>query len=292
MIDEASVILSGFDERDPMRVRRATFVQVTSQGGAEVDMADSRFVADFGGGYIPAAGETVNIVSVGERHLLYPARALPGTGVILTVTGLMASVQTVTGTYSMPYVGTAPSSGDVVGISWSEQPFVIGKLSVQPSPPPAPPNPGGGVTRSATFMAIDTGSTHRDQVNWWTGRPQAGNTSFGAWFYGTQIRDTIPAGATLVKLEFFVSYIQRQGSAPRFTLHNRPTKGAMPTFTAYTEWTPGSGWQTPPMAAAWFAALKSGGGQYGIGLNQGGWNIFASRADNGMTGALRISWRT
>ncbi|QEA30386.1 hypothetical protein FGL91_18635 [Microbacterium sp. CBA3102] len=291
MIEEAAIILEGLGERAPVRVRRATFVEVTEQGSARVDMGSSRFIAEFGGGYIPSAGETVNIVSVGERHLLLPGRPLPGTGTILTVSGNLANVQTVIGAYSMPYVGTAPSSGDLVGISWSEVPYVVGKLSVQPDAPAPPPDPGSGAVRSATFKVTDTGSTDRTQARWWTGRPQAGNTSYGAWFYGTQIRDTIPSGATLVKLEFFVSYIQRQGSAPRFTLHDRASKGSLPTFGAYTEWAPGGGWQSPPMASAWFNALKSGGGQYGIGLNQGGWNIFSSRTDNSMSGALRISWR-
>lgn len=291
MIEEASVILQGLDARDPVRVRRATFVETTPDGSGIVDMVDSRFVTEFGAGFIPSVGEQVQILSVGERHLLFPARPLPGVGTVLTVTSGVVNVETVIGTYSMPHVGSAPSSGDLVGISWSEQPFVIGKLSVQPDPVVPPPNPGGGTTRSATFKVIDTGSTKRDQASWWTGRPQAGNTSFGAWFYGTQISDTIPAGATLVKLEFYVAYIQRQGSAPRFTLHDRGYKGAMPNFGAYTEWAPAGGWQVPPMAATWFNALKAGGGQYGIGLNQGGWNIFASRADNSMSGAIRISWR-
>lgn len=291
MTEEASVILSGLDAREPVRVRRATFVEVTPQGGAVVDMSDSRFTADFGAGYIPSTGETVQILSIGERHLVFPSRPLPGTGTVLTVTSGVVTVQTVIGTYSMPHVGTAPSSGDLVGISWSEVAYVLGKLSVQPNTPEPAPNPGAGTVRSATFRVTDTGSTDRGPVRWWTGRPQAGNTSYGAWFYGTQIRDTIPAGATLVKLEFFVSWQQRQGSAPRFALHNQARKTVLPSFGAYTEWNPSSGWQVPPMASAWFAALKGGGSMLGVGLNQGGWNIFSSRADNSMSGALRISWR-
>jgi len=292
MIEEAEVILRNLDDRVPVQVRRATFVETTSAGGAVVDMMTSRFTAEFGSGFIPQAGEVVQIMSIGERHLLFPARPLPGVGTVTTVSGDWATVQTVIGEYRMPFIGTAPASGALVALSWSEVPHVVGKLSTSPDPVNPTPNPGGGTVRSATFRATDTGSTDRSQPRWWSGRPMASNSTFGAWFYGTQIRDTIPAGATLVKLEFFVSWQQRQGSAPRFALHNQARKAGIPSFGGYTEWNPNGGWQVPPMAAAWFNALKAGGGQYGVGLNQGGWNIFSSRADDSMSGALRISWRS
>lgn len=289
MIEEASQVLQGLDARTPVAVRKARFVE-PRDGFAVVDMGDSRFIADFVG-YVPVAGETVQIVSVGERHLLFPAGPKPGIGTVLTVTAGVVTAQTIAGVVAMPYMGTAPSSGDLIGISWSEGPRCQGKLS-STLPTPAPiPDPGGGTLQSATFRAIDAGSTDRTQSRWWQAQPWASNTTYGAWFYGTQIRDTIPAGATLVSLEFFAAWASRSGGAPRFALHNLAAKTAVPSFGAYTEWVPGDGWQTPPMAAAWFAALKAGGASLGVGLNQGGWNQFSSLAQNSMTGALRISWR-
>lgn len=287
MIDEVAAI---FDGQDQPAVRLARFAEMGSDGSAYVDMETSRFVAE-STGYVPQVGETVQILSVGRRHLMFPARALPGTGIVMTVTDGVANVQTVVGEFSMPYVGVAPTSGDLVGISWSEQPFVIGKLSQQPDAPEPIPDPGGSTVRSATFMVIDTGSTDRDKSRWWQAQPWASNTTYGAWFYGTQIRDTIPAGASLVSLEFYVSWAQRQGGDPRFALHNLASKSGVPVMQPYTQWSPGGGWQTPPMAAAWFAELKAGGSALGIGLNQGGYNKFSSRAQNSMTGALRISWK-
>ena len=289
MIEEASQILQGLDARTPVAVRKARFVE-PRDGFAVVDMGDSRFIADFVG-YVPVAGETVQIVSVGERHLLFPAGPKPGIGTVLTVTAGVVTAQTIAGVVAMPYMGTAPSSGDLIGIAWSEGPRCLGKLSSTPAPPAPIPDPGGGAVRSATFLATDAGSTDRGAARWWQAQPWASNTTFGAWFYGTQIRDTIPAGASLVSLEFFASWASRSGGAPRFALHNQAVKSAVPAFGAYTEWAPGDGWQTPPMAAAWFAALKAGGASLGVGLNQGGWNQFSSLAQNSMTGAIRISWR-
>lgn len=291
MNDEADALFDQFGDSPRVKLRRGVFAEYRDNA-AWVDMGDSRFACDFGSGYIPRPGETVQVLTVNDRHLVFPARALPGVGTVMTTGSLQATVQTVAGTFTMPYIGTAPTSGQLVGISWSEMPYVLGPLSTQPTPPPPVPDPGAGTIRSATFLVTDTGSTDRGAARWWQAQPWASDSTFGAWFYGSQIRDTIPASATLVSLEFYASWQQKQGAAPRFALHNQAAKGPVPGYFAYDAWTPGSGWQVPPMAAAWFAQLKAGGGALGVGLNQGGYNKFSSRAQDGMTGALRISWRS
>lgn len=288
---EADAILETTDQ-PRVAVRKATFVGVVDKA-AQVDMGDSRFLCDFGSGYIPVVGEAVRIWSVGDQHMLFPAGPRPNVGTVSTVANNRASIATSVGTITAFYAGVAPSSGDRVGIVWSEDgPWCSTRLSSSPPPPEPPPNPGGGGgVRSAIFRVTDTGSTDRNRARWWTSRPMASSSTYGAFFYGTQIRDTIPDNATLVKLEFYVSWQQRQGGTPNFALHNLARKAGVPSMGSSTAWAPGGGWQTPPMAAAWFNGLK-GGGMYGIGLNQGGWNIFSSRADNSMTGALRITWLT
>lgn len=291
MIDEVAAMFDSFGDAPRVMLRRGVFSGVGS-GVALVDMGTSRFACDWGTGYVPAIGETVQVLTVGDRHMLFPSKALPGTGTVMTVSSTLVTVQTIIGTVTLPFIGSAPSSGQTVGIQWSDIAHVTGALSTSPKAPDPVPNPGGGTLRSATFQAIDTGSTDRTQARWWTGQPRAGNSTFGAWFYGTQIRDTIPAGATLVSLQFFASWQQRRGADPRFALHDQAFKAGLPTFGPYTAWAPGDGWQTPPMADAWFAALKAGGSSLGVGLNQGGDNIFSSRAQNAWSGALSITWRS
>lgn len=292
MLPEAEVILAGDEKQQRVAVRPATFVGVVA-GSAQVDMGGSRFVCDFGSGYVPVVGETVRVWTVGDQHLLFPAGPRPAVGTVLTASGTSATVSTSAGDFSMPFAGATPTSGDRVGVVWSEDgPWCTSKLSSTP-PPPAPiPDPGsGGTVRSATFRVIDTGSTDRSQARWWQSQPWASNSTFGAWFYGTQIRDTIPASAQFQSLEFYVSWQQRQGDSPRFALHNQARKAGLPTFGSVTAWSPGSGWQTPPNAEAWFNALKDGGSMLGVGLNQGGFNKFSSRAQDAASGALRIFWR-
>lgn len=274
-------------------IRRGVYVGVDS-GMALVDMGDSRFPCEFGTGYIPVVGDVVLVVSIGPRHLVVPAGAKPHAGTIVTVSPPSAVVATLAGNITAVIVGTAPTSGDRVALYWTEDgPLVLGKLATTPVAPEPPVDPGTApALRSATFRATHAGSTDRGAARWWQSQPWASNTTYGAWFYGNAIKDTIPAGATFVSLEFKVNRVQDSGGPPRFALHNAgaPTS-SLPGFSGYTEWDPPNGWQVPPDPAGWFAALKAGGAWSGIGLNQGGWNKFASLPQDSESGALRISWK-
>jgi hypothetical protein len=98
-----------------------------------------------------------------------------------------------------------------------------------------------------------------------------------------------------VSLSMFISYRQREGFAPRFVLHSDQWAAGIPAMSDPWTWDAAPGWQTPvntEVARAWFNSLKAGGDRAGIGLNQGGYNIFSSLAQDGMSGALRIQWRS
>jgi hypothetical protein len=295
MIPEAELLLDSLDARTKFAIRKATFVGIDT-GMALVDMGDSRFACDFGNGYVPVVGETVRIWSIGDQHFLFPTGARPTVGTVLTVSATAASVSTSNGTISCWYAGTAPTSGDRVGIVWSEDgPWCTSRLSSSPPPPqPPPPDPGTvePTVRSAEFRAIDAGSTDRSRVRWWTGQPRAGNSTYGAWFYGGQIKDTIPAGAQFVSMEFYAAWWQRSGAAPNFGLHADPFKAGVPNVVGTAAWSPSEGWNPMPYGADWFPNLIAGGPHYGIGLDQGGDNIFANLAQNAMSGAIRITWRS
>jgi hypothetical protein len=291
-VNEAEVILAGLDARAPVALRRGVFVGMDAQFAALVDVGSSRFSCEFGAGYVPMPNEAVTVLTVGPRHLLLPQGAKPGEGVVASVTAPYAVVTTDIGDIKMPYVGSAPSAGQPVAIGWSNGPRVLGVLSALSTADEAPSAPPAGGLKTVTFYATQAGSTDRGAPRWWTEQPWASNSTYGFWFYGTQLRDTIPSGATFVSLQMFISRVQDQGGDPRFVLHNGVSKaGGIPSVSAYTEWDPAPGWQTPPGASSWFAALKGGGSQRGIGLNQGGFNKFSSLAQYRASGALKISWR-
>jgi len=265
---------------------------------ALVDLGDQRVPVPFATAWVPQINEAVTVLAIdGVMRLIGPTVPKPGIGVVETINAEKTSavVQTDFGTYTLSVAPTdpAPSSGDTVGIHWSSQPWCTLLLDVPDPEEPAPDPSGGpgGEVKTAEFRAIDTGSTDRGSARWWQPQPWSSESTFGAWFYGSQIKDTIPAGAEFVSLQFFVAWDRRRYGGSRFTLHSDATKGGVPAMSGYTVWNPDGGWQTPPDPAGWFNALKAGGDRFGVGLNQGGYEQFKSLAQDGMSGALRISWR-
>ena len=263
---------------------------------ALVDLGDQRVPVMFASWGVPQVNEPVWVESVdGLLRLTAPTTPKPGIGVVETITGTTAVVQTDFGKHTLTVAPTdpMPTSGDTVGIHWSSQAWCTLLVDLpDPELPPPPPPAGGGEVKTAVFRAIDTGSTDRHRARWWKSEPTAWNTTYGAWFYGSQIKDTVPADAEFVSLEFYVSYQQRRGGAPRFALHDAGTKGGLPSFSAYNEWAPpGGDFRTPPDPLAWFELLTAGGGYAGVGLNQGGDNVFSNLVQDGMSGALRLQWR-
>lgn len=292
---QTEAILEQLKKKSAVAARVGRYVGA-QDGRALVDMGDQRFAVPFkSAGFVPQINESVWIESIDDQMFMTgPTAPKPGIGVVLTITGATAVVRTDFGDFPMVVAPTdpMPSSGDSVGISWSSGPWCILLIDV-PAEGEAPPDPGGGAgtVRVAEFRAIDAGSTDRGSARWWQAQPWSSATTYGAWFYGTQIKDTIPAGAVFESLEFYVSWAVRRYGGSRFALHTSPTKAGVPAMGAYTVWDPPEGWQTPPDPAGWFAELKAGGGSFGVGLNQGGYEQFRSLAQDGLSGALRIKWR-
>jgi hypothetical protein len=231
----------------------------------------------------------------GVLRLTGPTLPKPGIGVVATITGTTATVTTAFGDYTFPVAPTdpMPTSGDTVGLHWSEQRWCTLLIDVpEPPPPPPPPSPGGGEVKTAEFRATFAGSTDRGSPRYWTSEVYASNTTYGVWVYGNALKDTIPAGAQFVSLEVYVSWRKRSGGAPRWVLHNLTSLSAVPSVSSYTEWSPPSGgYVVPPDPEGWFNALKAGGPWSGIGFNQGGYSIAHNLVANSMSGALRVRWR-
>lgn len=265
---------------------------------ALVDMGDQRVPVLFATPWVPQINEPVWVDTVdGQSRLVGPTTPKPGVGVVVTMneSTMRATVVTDFGEHVLPVAPTdpLPTSGDMVGIVWSSSPWCTILVDVPEQPDAPPPPPGGdGQVFTATFNAVDAGTTHSNG-DWWQAQPWAAVNNYGAWFYGPVIKDTIPASAQFVSLEVYADYVQRQGSAPNWALHSSQVKSGVPTFGAATAWAPAEGFQSPPggLAEVWFNALKAGGPAWGIGLVHGGYNMFASRVQNGATGALRIRWK-
>lgn len=293
MTSDTDRLLALIEGKSTVTSRVGTFVG-SANGQALIEIDKSRFPVAFLTTYIPTVYEPVHVWSVdGQWFILGPTVGKPRVGTVLTVSSPRATVSTSQGNVSAIIGGTAPTSGDRVLLDWTEDGPVTGlRLATTAVAPPTPPDPGGGgsTVKEAIFRAIDAGSTDRGSARWWQAQPWASNTTFGAWFYGSQIKDTIPSGAQLVSMEMYINRVQDSGDPPRFTLHTDGWKGGIPGMSAYVAWDPPNGWNAVP-SAGWFGSLIAGGPYWGIGLNQGGFNKFAALTQDGLSGALRIKWK-
>lgn len=295
--EQTEAVLAQMTKKSRVTIRIGRYVG-SEFGQALVDMGDQRFPCAWrSSGFVPEINEAVWVESIdGQLYMTGPTTPKPGLGVVSVVAAPLVTVVTDFGTFTMPYTGDLPGSGDPVAITWSEGPKCA-KLSVNPDPGEQPAPPGGvGQVFSGEFRAIDAGSTDRPPkaARWWSARPMASASTYGAWFYGSQLKDSIPASAQFVSLEIYVTWaIRRYPGPPRWVLHNLATKSGMPTVSGYTGWEPGNaaGWHTPPDAEAWFDGLKAGGSWWGIGLDQGGHEAAKSLVEDGQSGALRIKWK-
>lgn len=288
--DESEVLLRLIAEKSVVRV----------VAGAYRGMDGLRAVVDFDGGRVPAHFATawrpvVNdavwvLIVDGVAWITGPTAPLASDGTVVSVSGGVATIATDIGNVAATYnTGVSLTAGLTVKLLAHGGYHVIGvKASTPTAPTPDPGAGGGGTVVTQTFTAIDAGSF---QNYWWTGRVIAGSSNEGCWFYDYKMPWTIPATAVPSSIEIYLNPVQLQGSDPIFTTHQYGAKpggspglaGGVPIDVA------GPGWY--PLPLSFFHALKSGGGSAGIGLNHGGYNIFASLAQDPQCGAIRTTYR-
>lgn len=169
--------------------------------------------------YRPEPLELVRVMFVdGVAFYAGAAQSKPGKGVVATVGGGLATVVTDIGTISCSY-STAPSSGNAVKLAWNDGPHIMGPVASYPIQSDVPADPiyqpkprtyifkanASGTVRYPYDSGTDTTSF---PGTWYPGGFSAaffppGTTSRSYWFYGSKIKDTIPAGATFVSAEMF-----------------------------------------------------------------------------------------
>lgn len=288
MVDVSSAILAALNTGGKgVRLMQATFVSASATG-CLVDIQNNRVPAVLGTNWLPEVGEVVNLWVIDDWYLIMgPAAVKPDQGTVQSVSsGLVTLLTSIGTTVVAPYAGTTPSAGQVMKLLWHNGPFAF-LMSTSPTPATAPPAPTtGATTHSDVFMPIDAGSYGSGR--WWTPRVWASDSNLGAWFYGTKTADTIPATAAMQRVEIYISPAQISGSAPNFAVHGYATNpGAAPSMATVSAVAIAGGWITLPTSIG--NNLKSGGGYLGVGVAHGGYNILHSLAEDGFSGALRIT---
>jgi hypothetical protein len=290
MANDVSVLLD-LAKKSPVNVWPATFVGLDDDGWVLCDIkngdASGRVPAQVWTPYRPEVGERVFVVSVnGAFFLVGPAMPKPAQGTVKSVGSSVVTLDTDMGSVQATYdAGTTLSVSQEVKLLWSGGAHVVGILTA-PAPPPPPPAPPEPVKRRHVdvFQPVDAGSFSGGR--WWQPQPWASDSTLGAWFYGSKIRDTLQ-GAPVSKVEIWSTLASRMGSLPNFGIHPHASKLAGgPAITSATPIAPpNGGWLTLPTGFGQQLANAVGG----IGLAHGGFNKFRSLSDDPQSGALRIT---
>lgn len=268
----------------------ASVQSVTSTGFTIVINGQGTLSAYAGSDYLPAVGESVRVWFVdGVAFLMGPSNPKPAQGTVVSAAAGLVTLSTTLGNVICPYASTlTPTGGQVMQIVWGNGPFAVAVLSTSVASATAPSGSGGGaITHVDSFTALAAGSY---QSRWWTSQVYDSSTNEGLWFYGSKIADTLPAPAVIARVQLYASPAQLQGASPIFGLHpyqSQPAGAPAAVTSGTTVAVGGTGWVDLPVTFG--NALKAGGGQFGIGTNHGGYNIFKSLAQDGQSGALQIT---
>lgn len=205
-----------------------------------------------------------------------------------TVTAVVGGFVTVTGDdsrvyrYPAAYLATA---GDRVFMDHGAR-LVTGKYPDEPAEAPfvpGPPPPTGGRS-TATFNPTDSGN-YRGGV-YQDSFVEVSDYRTGVYWYGTQIRDTVPATAVVTRAELRLTELwdELPGTASKLGTHTQQVRGATaPTLTGGVDVYDGG-----VVNILGFADALKTGAAYGVGFVAGfGWRRFGSASTSG---AITMEW--
>ncbi len=274
---------------DKVKMRRlvGTFVEATATG-CTVDVGNGRIPARFGSGYLPEVNETVEVWIFDDDTAYVMASTLTHApqGTVNTVSGNTVLLDTAFGPVTAPFLGSAPAAGQVMALRWHGGPMALGVVSTPRR------------HRSRRFRRSSTDGARRHVPRDRRGLVQPVRVAAGAGLVvglvpgrvvpGDEDRRHDPASAQMQRVELYLSPQQIRYAPPNFALHPHPTKPAgAPAFGATQPIAAAAGWIDLPSAGA--TRSRHGGGSFGVGVNHGGYSIFRSLAQDGMSGAIRIT---
>jgi len=236
-------------------------------------------------GTAPWKGDTVRILKLGETRL---CQSVYGSA-IGTVSSVASSVATVTGDdgtiYRYPVrIGDTISAGHRVRLDHAGQ-IVLGRYAAEPpsseyETPAGPPASSGG---SKTFLPTASGSYASGVFR--GPEVEVNSLRTGMYWYGSQIADTIPDGATITSATItLIQTYDQIGVASLLGSHNRKSPNGEPVISGVVSINSGGTFSIMAVANA----LKTGAA-YGVGFQkETGYRAFASSASSG---AITIKWK-
>ena len=289
-MDEAEVILRKLAGKSQVRILPAVYRGLDDDRRALVDFAGGRVPAYILSGMAPVVNEAVWVQIVdGVAYVHGPTVPRPDEGTIVSATAGDAIVTTTVGDVPASYESGIPlGAGDIVRLVWGPSGAWILGVTVEAAPPVIPPDPGGGGgRRTVEFTALDSGSFQAG-YGWRTNDVWSSASNYGAWFYGTQIMDTIPDSAVIVgNPQIYLPPPVRLLGARPFGRHGATSKpGGDLSFADLSTLGGTSGWVEFP--ASLINHLKSNPG--GLGFALGGYNIWPGTQRDGQSGKVRVTF--
>lgn len=282
-------------------VKPGIVVSLDYPDSATVNIGGGTVSAICAGGQFPAVGDSVLVLQAGTALVCIGAMPKPAHGIVTaTASGGHVNILADDGmTYAMNYNHLyTPAINDHVKLDWDLiGGYVVGPLAAAPTGDPntvvpvAPTNPEGGDSGPSSYSRIfyptDSGTYNPDYGTYVFSDVWCSDSTFGAYFYGTQISGSIPDGATITSIRVYLQETANYypGSLATIGTHALTHKAGQPTPSNVTTVSAGSGWKT--LTAAIGNALKTGAA-FGLATDHGGYHIFSRKG--GSSGALSISW--
>ncbi len=226
----------------------------------------------------PFPSDRVRVIYAGTKPICELIQGSP----VGTVVSVASNLATCTGDDGKTYVyaienGAALSAGQRVRLDHAGR-LVVLRYAVNPPGLTLPgSNSAPGGSSNATFLPVDSGCFRSGAFD--TQFVEASSSRVAAYWYGTQIADTIPDGATITRAEInLVELWDQIPSAPTpMGTHTQPFRAAAPTVSGTIN-VFGSG--TVPLGS--FADALKTGAAYGIGFRGStGWRRFDTFAGSG-----------
>lgn len=285
-MNNAETVARKLAQRDTVRSETAVFVRMDGRL-AVVNIGSSAVTVPCVGFYPPVAGMSVRVDWVnGSPVVTGPVVPLNPLGEITSTGTPRATVLVDAVSYTLPVMADyTPVVGDLVAINWSMG-VIMGKLAAVDAP--TPPSEGGGGSVKPYTVTVRAANSGRYQSGsgWWGRGPWASANNDGIWTYGSRVKDAVGAGS-VTRIDIYLPLVQEVGVASIGVHPHSSIPGGGPSITSKVNLPQGSrsGWRTLPVG---FGVYVAAGGR-GIGVADGGYNIWRGVDEDSLSGALRIS---
>lgn len=284
-MSNAETVARKFAQQGTINTQTAVFVRMEGRF-AVVNIGASTIPMPCVGFYPPVVGMAVRVDWVnGSPAVTGPVTPLNPLGVI-SGTGTPKATVTVDGVEYMLFYrdGYTPTVADNVEINWATG-VIQGKVTGTEAPEPPSESGGGSVPFTVTVRAANSGR-YQPGSGWWGKAPWASASNDGIWVYGNRVRDAVGSG-TVTRAEIYLPLQQQVGVASIGVHPHASIPGGAPTITSKNDLPQGrrSGWQLLPAAFGPYLAV----GGRGVGVADGGYNIWRGVDSDSLSGALRLS---